>query len=67
MQDSPLLIGGLLDYAERDHAGTEIVSRSADGSEHRYTYGEAAARARPLAAALHAAGVRREIASPLWL
>jgi 3-(methylthio)propionyl---CoA ligase len=58
MQDSPLLISGLLDYAERYHAGTEIVSRSADGSEHRYGYGEAAARARRLAAALHAAGLR---------
>jgi acyl-CoA synthetase (AMP-forming)/AMP-acid ligase II len=58
MQDRPLLISGLLDYAERYHAATEIVSRSNDGTEHRYGYGEAAARARRLAAALKAAGLR---------
>jgi 3-(methylthio)propionyl---CoA ligase len=58
MQDAPLLISGLLDYAERYHPDTEIVSRAGDGSEHRYGYGEAAARARRLASALTANGVR---------
>jgi fatty-acyl-CoA synthase len=58
MQDAPLLISGLLDYAERYHPRAEIVSRDADGSEHRYGYAEAAARARRLASALCLAGIR---------
>ncbi|MFZ5780265.1 MAG: long-chain fatty acid--CoA ligase [Pseudomonadota bacterium] len=58
MQDAPLLISSLLDYAERWHAESEIVSRDADGAEHRYGYAAAAARARRLASALQAAGVR---------
>lgn len=58
MQDTPLLISGLLDYAERHHPNAEIVSREDDGSEHRYGYAQAARRARRLAAALRAAGVQ---------
>ncbi|GEP59188.1 hypothetical protein RSO01_63540 [Reyranella soli] len=58
MQDGPLLISGLLDYAERYHPRAEIVSRDADGGEHRYGYAEAAARARRLASALQIAGIR---------
>jgi acyl-CoA synthetase (AMP-forming)/AMP-acid ligase II len=60
MQDRPLLISSLLDYAERYHPRTEIVSRDGDGDggEHRYGYAEAAVRARRLASALQAAGVR---------
>ncbi len=57
MQDTPLLISGLLDYAERYHPAAEIVSREGDGSEHRYGYAQAAARARQVASALQAAGV----------
>jgi acyl-CoA synthetase (AMP-forming)/AMP-acid ligase II len=52
MQDSPLLISGLLDYAQTYHHTREIVSRDADGRMHRYNYGEAAVRTRKLAAAL---------------
>ncbi len=59
MQETPLLISSLLDYAERWHPQTEIVSREADGSEHRYGYAEAAIRARRLASALMRAGVRQ--------
>jgi 3-(methylthio)propionyl---CoA ligase len=58
MQDAPLLISGLLDYAERCHPRAEIVSRMGDGCEHRYGYAAAAARARRLASALQAEGVR---------
>ena len=58
MQDTPLLISGLLDYAERHHPDVEIVSRDGDGMEHRYGYAQAARRARRLASALHGAGVR---------
>ncbi|MBI2739147.1 MAG: hypothetical protein HYX38_21720 [Rhodospirillales bacterium] len=52
-----MLISGLFDYAERYHPKAEIVSRDADGGEHRYGYAEAAARARRLASALRAAGI----------
>ncbi len=58
MQDAPLLISRLLDYAERYHPRAEIVSRDADGGEHRYGYAEAAARARRLASALRMAGIQ---------
>ena len=58
MQDTPLLISGLLDYAERHHPSVEIVSREGDGMEHRYGYAQAAGRSRRLASALHATGVR---------
>lgn len=59
MQDVPLLISGLLNYAELYHPDAEIVSRAGDGSEHRYGYPQAAARARCLASALQACGVER--------
>ncbi len=39
MQQRPLLISSLLDYAERYHAGTEIVSRSVEGPIHRSDLG----------------------------
>jgi fatty-acyl-CoA synthase len=58
MQDVPLLISSLIRYAEAYHPATEIVSRDADGREFRYGYAEAAARARNLASALRASGVR---------
>ena len=57
MQQRPLLISGLIDYAARYHAGREIVSRLADGSIHRSNWGEIAARARKLARALGRLGV----------
>ena len=45
MQQRPLLISSLLDYAERYHAGTEIVSRSVEGPIHRSNWGTIAKRA----------------------
>jgi hypothetical protein len=53
-----VLISSLLDYADRYHPQTEIVSRAGDATEQRYGYAEAAARARGLASALQASGVR---------
>ncbi|WP_076098386.1 3-(methylthio)propionyl-CoA ligase [Chromobacterium subtsugae] len=58
MMDQPLLISDLLAHAERFHADTEIVSRTVEGPIHRYTYRDAARRARQLANALQALGVR---------
>src|SRR5689334_2922172 len=52
MMDEPLLIASLLRHADRYHGDTEIVSRTSEGSLHRYTYRDAHIRARKLANAL---------------
>ena len=57
MQHAPLLISGLLDNAAHWHSDAEIVSREADGSEHRTGCGAAAVRAKRLATALQHLGV----------
>jgi 3-(methylthio)propionyl---CoA ligase len=54
MQSQPLLISGLIDFAERHHGDAEIVSRRVEGDIHRYTYRESAARAQQVANALDA-------------
>jgi fatty-acyl-CoA synthase len=59
MQQRPLLISSLLDYAARYHAGTEIVSRSVEGPIHRSNWGTIACRARKVAKALQRLGVQR--------
>src|SRR6202021_4330331 len=68
MQQRPLLISSLLDYAERYHAGTEIVSRSVEGPIHRSNWGEVATRARQIANALHrqGGGEGERIATLAW-
>ena len=68
MQQRPLLISSLLDYAERYHAGTEIVSRSVEGPIHRSNWGTIASRARQVANVLRRLGVSRgeRIATLAW-
>ncbi|MDE2301761.1 MAG: long-chain-fatty-acid--CoA ligase [Sphingomonadales bacterium] len=58
MQHWPLLVGTILDHAERQHGTQEVVSRSVEGPIHRTTYAEIARRARQCAAALARLGVR---------
>lgn len=58
MQDSPLLVSTLIEHSARCHADAEIVSRTAEGTLHRCTYRDIARRARQLAAALVASGVK---------
>jgi fatty-acyl-CoA synthase len=58
MQDVPLLVSSLIDYAEKFHGEREIVTRTLEGPIHRTTYAEAALRARKLAQALAALGVK---------
>ena len=58
MMDQPLLISGLIYHADRNHGDTEIVSKTVEGTLHRYNYREAHARARRLARALGALGVK---------
>ena len=52
MQNQPLLISSLLEFADRHHADGEIVSRRVEGDIHRYTYKDMAARARKVARVL---------------
>ncbi|MCY7369560.1 MAG: fatty-acid--CoA ligase [Polaromonas sp.] len=57
MQNQPLLISGLIEFAERHHGDAEIVSRRVEGDLHRYTYKEAASRSRQVANALDQLGL----------
>ena len=52
MQNQPLMISSLIEFAERHHGEGEIVSRRVEGDIHRYTYKQVAARARQVANAL---------------
>jgi 3-(methylthio)propionyl---CoA ligase len=68
MMDMPLLISDLIRHADRNHADTEIVSRTVEGDIHRYTYRDAHARARRAANALKKLGVRMDdrVATLAW-
>jgi acyl-CoA synthetase (AMP-forming)/AMP-acid ligase II len=52
MQDQPLLISSLIEFAERHHGDAEIVSRRVEGDIHRCTWRNIASRARQVANAL---------------
>jgi 3-(methylthio)propionyl---CoA ligase len=52
MQAAPLLISSLIEHASANHADTEIVSRTVEGTIHRYNYRDANRRAKRLANAL---------------
>jgi fatty-acyl-CoA synthase len=52
MQDQPLLISSLIEFAARHHSDAQIVSRRVEGDIHRYTYRQAAERSRQVARAL---------------
>ncbi|MEY3474704.1 MAG: hypothetical protein RL087_1162, partial [Pseudomonadota bacterium] len=57
IQDQPLLISSLIEFAARHHPRAEIVSRRVEGDLHRTTYAEAAGRARRVARALDRLGL----------
>ena len=58
MQDFPLRIMRILDHAEREHGGREIVAARADGTTVRTDWARVAHDARRMAQALERAGVR---------
>ncbi len=68
MMNLPLTITTIMDFAERVHGGSEIVSITADNPEHRYTYADAFRRTRQLANALADAGVEEgdRVATLAW-
>ena len=58
MMNSPLLITEIMRFADRNYADREIVSVTFDNPRHRTTWGQVFRRARKLANALKAAGVK---------
>ena len=58
MQDQPLLIASLIDFAQRHHGDAEIVSRRVEGDIHRTNYAQVGQRARQVANALDAMGLQ---------
>ena len=68
MQDQPLLISSLIRHAAQNHGGREIVSRLGDGRIHRTDYAAVERRARRLALALEARGIRAgdRVATLAW-
>ncbi|TWT10037.1 3-(methylthio)propionyl-CoA ligase [Reyranella sp. CPCC 100927] len=58
MQDRPLLISQIIDFAAEYYGDVEIVSRAVEGPVHRYTYRDAHHRAKKLAEALQSLGIK---------
>ena len=58
MQDQPLLISSLIEFAGLYHKDEEIVSRTIEGPIHRYTYADCAGRCRQLAKAIEKLDIR---------
>ena len=59
MQDYPLVVTSILDYAARYHAEQEVISRTVEGGTHRYTYADMHKRAQLCSLAFHKLGVRQ--------
>ncbi|WP_292682901.1 AMP-binding protein [Novosphingobium sp.] len=57
MQDRALTMGSLVDHVARNHRGREVAGRDAAGKLVRSSWGEVAARARRVAAALSGLGL----------
>jgi len=68
MMDRPLMISHIIKYAEATFPDQEIVSRTAEGLLHRYTYRDAARRSRQLANVLRSLDVKMgdRIATVAW-
>ena len=68
MMDYPLTIAAILRRVDALFSSREVVSRRADKTVHRYTYGDMSRRAKQLATALRSLGVERgdRIATLSW-
>jgi len=58
MMSVPLLVSSILRHAATYHGGTEVVSRTVEGSIHRYTYADVWRRSQKLANALKRPGLQ---------
>ena len=59
MMEMPLLIKNIAHHAESLHGDREIVSISADGDKHRYTFKDSMIRARKVSAILNRIGISK--------
>ncbi|MFM2272020.1 MAG: hypothetical protein RL702_1085 [Pseudomonadota bacterium] len=68
MQDRALTMGALMDHAARNHGAREVIGRNAAGALVRSSWGEVAARARKVAAALGGLGLEQgdRVATLAW-
>lgn len=68
MQSQPLLISSLLQFADRFHGDTEIVSRRTEGDLHRTNWNRVAQRANRIAGALDEFGANQgsKVATLAW-
>ena len=57
MQDRPLLISQIIDFAGKNYPDVEIVTRTVEGPIHRYGYKDALKRSKQVAEALKGLGV----------
>ena len=57
MQNHPLMISSLIDFAARHHGDAQVVSRRVEGDIHRYTWADVQRRAKQVANALDAEGL----------
>jgi fatty-acyl-CoA synthase len=58
MQDRPLLISQIIDFAGRYYPDVEIVTRTVEGPIHRYGYKDALRRSKQVAEALQGLGIK---------
>jgi 3-(methylthio)propionyl---CoA ligase len=58
MQDRPLLISQMIDFAAAYYPDVEIVTRTVEGPIHRYGYRDAQKRAKQIAEALQGLGIK---------
>ena len=57
MQNQPLLISSLIEFAQRHHGDVEVVSRRVEGDIHRYTWADVSRRSHQVANALKGFGL----------
>ena len=58
MQDYPLVLTNILDYAARVHGEQHVLTYTAQGTLHRYTYSDMHKRSKQCALALQQLGVK---------
>ena len=58
MQNHPLLISSLIDFAAKHHKDGQVVSRRVEGDIHRYTWADVQKRSKQVANALDALGLK---------
>jgi fatty-acyl-CoA synthase len=68
MQQQPLMISSIIEFAERWFPNVEVVSRSVEGPIHRYTYKDMGERARRVANVMKSLGIDRgdRVATLAW-